>query len=592
MLRMAKLNELLRLDDGSTQELFKDFGEDWELARFLILEGHLDDTYYQYTSLFHAGRLSPNDNKFLIQIRAYATPEPSFSIDNPQEVIAAMREEDFGQSYVLNVKIVDTLLSNQSLYNAQLKMLFEFISVEFENCEEFWGAYYVNGQNVKGFLSELVRAWKGFIPNAIASSKNIIHITKLITNLPVKTLRKLANDFNELSEFVAEHLPEILDSAPEIEAERLICLGFDVKDLAEIKEHSEVVRAMFEKGHFELTIANLEYIYQEMLGKSDLRLFNERNFTVLRSINNPALMKQIDNRFDAYVSNILLALPDNSKEDASAIIAVINHDDLEQDKICEFLKKQDNKLPTLDDVPKAFFSMLFELNAVEPTWENCLAFMDREEFQKEELIIYLDREDVRAEILKQPLSGDSDSLSLRQLLIKADSMSDEAYSEYTHAQPTSFKSFPKELALSKRRILIDEEKVAFNKENLDYLNESKELQVLFVSKNIDKYLLEPDSFELDDDFRESLLQAKVSDAAKLKLIELMDLETLSGLPRRAALIGSIIKRTNAELPELNDTIAQALVIHSEPVATQVFLLNKYHELMTNDEVRQMLTCEI
>src|SRR5699024_7287761 len=163
---------------------------------------------------------------------------------------------------------------------------------------------------------------------------------------------------------------------------------------------------------------------------------------------------------------------------------------------------------------------------------------------------------------------------------------------YTHAQPTSFKSFPKELALSKRRILIDEEKVAFNKENLDYLNESKELQVLFVSKNIDKYLLEPDSFELDDDFRESLLQAKVSDAAKLKLIELMDLETLSGLPRRAALIGSIIKRTNAELPELNDTIAQALVIHSEPVATQVFLLNKYHELMTNDEVRQMLTCEI
>ncbi|TOK94286.1 DNA-binding protein, partial [Vibrio parahaemolyticus] len=113
-LRTAKLNELLRLNSERGQELFEALGKNAELARFLILEGHLDDTYYQYTSLFHSGRMSPNDNKYLIKIRAFITPEPDFPIDNPHEVIAAMRDEDFEQSYILNISLVDGLLSDQS----------------------------------------------------------------------------------------------------------------------------------------------------------------------------------------------------------------------------------------------------------------------------------------------------------------------------------------------------------------------------------------------------------------------------------------------------------------------------------------------
>jgi len=157
-LRTIKLNELFRLNTDRVQDLFEDFGENGELARFLVLEGHLDDTYYQYTSLFHSGRLSPNDNKFLIQIRAFVTPEPGFPIDNPEEVIAAMRDEDFRQSYVLNVTLVDSILSDRSLYLDQTQKLFEFLSAEFENCQGFFDAYYDSGRHVAGLLSGLAHA--------------------------------------------------------------------------------------------------------------------------------------------------------------------------------------------------------------------------------------------------------------------------------------------------------------------------------------------------------------------------------------------------------------------------------------------------
>ncbi|MFT7014131.1 MAG: hypothetical protein ACJAY7_000057 [Pseudohongiellaceae bacterium] len=466
-LRTTKLNELLRLNTDRVQDLFEKFGDNGELARFLILEGHLDDTYYQYTSLFHSGRLSPNDNKFLIQIRAFVTPEPGFQIDNPKEVIAAMRDEDFRQRSVLNVKLVDTILSDRANYADQTQNLLEFLSSEFESCEDFFDAYYTSGRDVVGLLAGLAEAWKNLVPIVIASPNNISHVTQLVSNLPKNSLNTLAKNFDSLAEFVSANLPEILVNSPELEPARLVCLNFEIKDLSAIKEHSEVVRAMFERGLFEITIPNLDYIYQTILGKSDLRPLREMNFTAIRATYNETLIKRVERDFDAYLHNILLELQGNSKEDAFAILAVIRQDVIDQDDLREFLERQTTLLPTLDDIPEKLHAMLFASSAIEPTWLNCLAFMEGKAFEADCLAAYLDRDVVRAAILEHPIPSDADSLPLRQFLVNAGSLSDLAYREYAHALPNLFKKLPEGLEPVKRRILIDEEKVIFAKASLD-----------------------------------------------------------------------------------------------------------------------------
>ncbi|MHB8714117.1 MAG: YobI family P-loop NTPase [Trichloromonadaceae bacterium] len=587
-LRTTKLNELLRLNTDRVQDLFESFGENGELARFLILEGHLDDTYYQYTSLFHSGRLSPNDNKYLIQIRAFVTPEPGFPIDNPKEVIAAMRDEDFRQSYILNVKLVDSLLSDRSNYIDQTQKLFEFLSSEFESCEDFFDAYYASGRDVVGLISGLVNAWKNLVPTIIANPNNISHVTQLVSNLPKTSLKTLARDFDELPEFVSANLPEILVNSPELEPERLASLDFEIKDLAAIKGHSEIVRFMFEEGLFELTIPNLEYVYQAILGENDLESLRERNFTAIRLTNNSTLMKRVERDFNRYFIDVLLGLEENSKEDAPAILAVVRHDTLDEDDLRKFLERQTTLLPTLDDVPERLHAMLFELNAIEPTWVNCLDFMEGEGFEADSLINYLDRDVVRAAILKYPIPSDSDSQQLRRFLFEAGSLSDAAYREYVHALPKPFRKPPEGFGPAKLRILIDEGKIIFTKESLDALADNWDLQVRFVAANIDTYLEDPDTFALDDDFREELLRSEIDNVAKLGIVELMDLGAVAGLPERSALVGTIINNTDANISNLNGSIAQSLIIHSTPIATQISLLNKYHSLMADDEVRHVL----
>lgn len=587
-LRTTKLNELLRLNAERVQGLFDNFGENGELARFLILEGHLDDTYYQYTSLFHSGRLSPNDNKYLIQIRAFISPVPAFQIDNPHEVIAAMRDEDFRQNYVLNVKLVDCLLSDRGRYHSQLQKLFGFLSTEFKSCEDFFDIYYTSGHDVVGLLSGLANFWKGLLPAAIESTNNISHATQLVSNLPERQLEELANSFEELPVFVSENLPEILVNSPELAPERLACLGFEVKDLAAIKEHSEIVRTMFEKGRFALTMANLEYIYQAILGERDLEQLRERNFTTIRSMNNTTLMTRIELDFEHYLHDILVVLEGNSKEDVPAILAVMHHEGLDQDDLLKFLERQTTLLPTLSDIPEIFHATLFKLGLIEPTWPNCLSFIESKEFMVENLLGYLDRDTVRTAILKNPIPSDDDSQKLRRFLFNAGSLSDSAYREYIHALPKPFTKLPEGFAPAKLHILIDEGKIVFSNESLDALADYKDLQVLFVAENIDTYLEEPDEFDLDDDFRENLLRAEIDNKAKLGIIGLMDLELLVNHPERSALIGKIINSTDANLSNINSGIAQSLVINSMPIATKISLFNKYHSLMTDGEVRFVL----
>lgn len=586
-LRTVKFNQLVRLNSDRIDDLFSGFGEKGDLARFLILEGHLDDTYYQYTSLFHSGRLSPNDNKFLIQIRAFNTPAPDFPVDNPNEVIAAMRPEDFGQSYVLNLKIVDGLLGDQIRSAAQLEKLFDFISSDFEGCEDFLQAYYDSGRDREGFITGLAKRWKGYVRAILASPRAISHVTQLVANMPEASLQKLTADAVELPDFVATNLAQILAQVPDIAPERLACLGFEIEDLSAISEHPAVVRFMFEKGLFQTSIANLEYIYLNLLGGNDLKPFSTANYTTLRAQNNEVLLSKIEQDFAAYFVRVVLGLENNSRENAEAILAILRHKDLEASDVETFLDRQMNVLPTLEGVSVENQSMLFRHHAVQPTWANCLAFMQSEAYDEGILISYLDREDVRGAILEEEIPGDADALPLRQLIVRAAALSDDAYQDYVRALPSQFKSFPEGLEPSKLRILIDAKKIIFSKESVEALDDD-DLRVRYVATNVGAFLAEPDAFEVEDDFLEKLLRSEIPVNDKRTIVSKLDLPAAAAIPGRAAVVGQILDSTDVKVANLDATVAGSLIVNSRPIDRQISLFNKLEHVLANEDVRRVL----
>lgn len=587
-LRTAKFNEIARLNVKSLDEQFQELGDDGRLAKFLVLEGFIDDTYYQYISLFHSGRLSPSDNKFLIQIRGFSNPEADFQVDNPKEVIAAMREDDFRQVYVLNVKIVDCLLTDPFTYAAQTTRMLKFVAADFEQCEPFLTTYYDIGAEVTVLLTKLVEMSADFVPNVIVASRNLSHVTHLVAHLPLQLLEALPAKYPELSRYVSSNLAPILGLGVDVDPTRLTLLGIEVPDLAAIGSFPGTARFLLEEGLYSLNIDNLEFVFRDILGIDDADSLQTRHYTTVLKSGNAALVSRIERNFLDYFESVVLKLDSNSQESVTTILAAIAHEEIELDDLSAFLEKQAALLPSLEGVPTRLHPVVFELAKIEATWANCIAFIASAEFDAESLTAYLNTNITLAALSSHSVPDGDNAQLLRKFLIENDALQDDSYRTYVKLLPRQFGKFPETLGANKLRILVEEKRIRFSAENLGVLDQGGDLQVLFVATNIELYLADQGAHSVDDDFRENLLGSEISDDQKLSIVRSMDLTMLPTMPSRARAVGKVLERTGAYETTLDAAAARAIVLNASPTDSQIALFNLYQKTFEREAVREIL----
>ncbi len=582
-LRTAKFNELVRTNAEDIEDLFGAFEENRDLVRFLVLEGFLDDTYYQYTSLFHRGRLSPSDNKFLIQIRSFNTPEPDFQIDNPKEVIAAMREDDFRQRFVLNNTLVDCMFSDQGSYRGHIAKLMEFVSSNFADCGPFFSAYYQTGKCNRELLTTLIEEWRGFVPAAIASNENVLHVARIIAHLPEKLLKSVASNAPYLADFLADNLSQILALQIDFEPSRLARIRFEVRDLESLAPYPAIARLLAEHGLYQITVSNLNFIMCGLLGLNALDVQTKHYTMVLQTAYQP-LLDKIYADFSRYVDEVLLQA-NNTEEDVSSILDVCNRDEIGLAALEQFLAQQTNTLPILEPVPLRLRSSVFKLHKIEPCWGNCLAYVTSDGFEAQTLANYLQLPEVKGKLAPMVIDDGKDALPLRQFLFNNTAFDVDTYRAFLGALPKKFQQFPEGIDEAKLQAIIEEQKVIFSVSAFSFLADVEQLQVLLVAANIDDYLASEEKFSINDDFREALVRTSIGDDRKLTIIRQMDLALLPGLPRRASIVGGVIYRSSADVSQLDPEAAQAVVMHATDLTIQIALFNRCQARMSDDQVK-------
>jgi hypothetical protein len=583
-LRTTKFNEIIRSGAKGAHELFDAFGENKELVKFLVLEGFLDDSYYQYTSLFHSGRLSPNDNKYLIQIRSFNNPAPDFQIDNPKEVIAAMREDDFHQSFALNKALVDCVFDDPSEYGSHIEKLIAFISSNFSICGAFFSAYYERGRRVTELISALTNNWPNFASAAISSSDSASHVARMIAHLPEKDVSSLHLKAPEISEYISTNLPQVLALGIDFEPSRLALIPFELKDITSIGEYPAIARLLAEEGKYKLSTANVEFVFRDVFDFTAISDLRVKHYTTVLRTKNLALVEKVQSDFDLYLKNILLQSKTNTEEEIETIIEVILHDEIDSKNLEDFIANQSAKLPSLDQVPAHLHSMIFNHGKIVASWDNCIAYLASESFDSMTLTAHLGHEDSLSILSSATVSDQDSALPLREFLLNNNEFRVSAYRTYIQALPKQFKQFPSEVDFEKLQILIEEQSIIFSESSFTFLKGKEGLQVLYVAKNIDRYLAERAKFPLDDEFREELLKSKISDNSKLEIFAEMDLTSLASLPDRASIIGQLFHRTAASMDELSSSVAQSLVLHTTPIATQISLFNRCQKALSEQEI--------
>jgi len=587
-LRTQKFNEVIRAIPKQAEALFNKFDDSKDLMKFLIFEGHLDDTYYQYISLFHSGRLSPSDNKFLIQIRSFNNPEPEFQIDNPAEVVEEMRDEDFSQCYVLNCHLIDYLFDNPENNEARIKNAVGYISSNFASCDEFFASYFITGRHVEALIKRLISDWANYPQAAAEGTHGPAHVARITAYAPKELLSVPSLAKGKFSICWDTHTFEILSEGVDLDLNRLKLLGVEVKNLKSIEEFSKEVEYVIEHGLYQVTVENIRFVLEQVVHAPIQNDMITKNYTTVLSTKNRPLIKLIEQNFGDYVKRVLLRLETNTKEEASAVLKALEHEEVKTELLEKFLSNQSAILPSLAEIPDRFHSAVLKNQKIDPTWGNCLLYLDSESYSSDILTKFLEDTRNRKPLLSSPVPDGEDTFNIRNFLISNDGFENEVYREYIHRLPKQFQNFPCNISQEKLRIIIEEQKAVFTPENFSNLEGSDDLQVLFVAKNITAFLEDLESYNANDDFLMKLLSTDIRNDQKFQVLQAINPELITDDATKCSVAGQILNMNSVNSDEFDYRFIGPIIVHSSPVSVQVRLLNKFHAALTSEEVTRIL----
>ena len=419
---------MIQVNEEKITEVLLKSGKNAPLLRYLIFEGYLDDTYYQYISFFHEGRMSPKDNEFLLNIRAYTTPNPDFKIDNPDEVIRSMRVEDFSQSYILNHTIMDFLVENSEGFSDRLKLALKYVSENFGECDDFFSGYYVNGKQADKFVSLLAEQWPNFAASALDSNSNADHIARILASVPTSIIKDSLNKDEVITEFLSTSGECVFDQELSFDLDKLAVLEVKVIRLSSISKHTELVEHLIKKNLYIISAENISFIISGDATTQNEQLATRNLTTILQSKKEP-LISYIENNYETYFDNVFFS-ETNTSESISTIQTILSDDNIETERKEQVLESQHTVFRSFDGVPKEFYTDILIHKTIVPSWENMVCYQNSEAFDENVLTQYLKDSEVQSRLTLSKLPAEDEALGLHQFILNDTDLEDEEYQTY------------------------------------------------------------------------------------------------------------------------------------------------------------------
>ncbi len=311
----------------------------FNLLKFLIRNGYIDETYNDYMTYFYEDSISANDKIFLRRITDRRGAEYTYSLREPLKVIASpvLRTVDFEQEETLNFDLLECLLlNNHSTYAIYLKTLINQIK-ETSNFD-FVSKFYDTDKAHRQFVMKLNEQWPEFFSRAWQSS---MLPTVQIRQYSIDTLYSSSEDTltavnidHCLTEYIsgcADYLnieQPIIDKL--ISRFQLINVCFTVINYED--SNKELFHAVYAHGLFTLTFSNIALMLKKEYGiQSDLDI-THKNYTLVNSQDKSPLAKYISENISAYVEIILANCDDEISDREDIAISLLNDAEITSDK--------------------------------------------------------------------------------------------------------------------------------------------------------------------------------------------------------------------------------------------------------------------
>jgi hypothetical protein len=511
-----EIGEITNFNEIKSSEYF-------DLLKFLIRNGYIDETYADYMSYFYENSLGRIDKIFLRSITDKKAKEYTYQLKNPQLVVSRLRLVDFDQEEILNFDLLTYLLHSSS----NLEYIEMFID-QLKNTKnfKFIGAYFDIAPELPSYIRYLNMRWPELFLTALRenclSEQQIRRYSICSIYYSDDEIIESVNKNNCLCEYISNSRDYLTIDNPDID--RLIhcftllgvCFsGFDYDEL-----DKNLFRAVYEKSLYEINDENLQLIQREVLEEKNDEDILHKNYTLLCSRPDSATTQYINQNINTYFDIILKMSDGMICDDEKVAITILNNSDLTIEHKHSYISALRTTIISIKEITDdSLWSLLLDADIVEYSESNIMDCFNAVKLN-ESVIAYINRCNIDLDFSKVEYDENTKD-KLFGCVIVCESIENSKYEQILVSLDFYYDDFDiTEISDDKIAILIGNNIIRMTSKNLEFLRENyPDQNYNFIFKNIEQYvdIMNDDLFSQDELLE--ILTWNISDELKIKLLE-------------------------------------------------------------------------
>ncbi len=497
--------------------------EYFDLLKYLICYGRIDETYADYMTYFYENSLSRIDKTFLRSVTDKKAKEYTYQLKNPALVISRLRLVDFEQEEILNFSLLTYLLHSQS----HIEYLERFLDQLRETKNfKFIGAYFDDTAEISAFIKNLNIKWPELF-NIVLEQKPFTE--RQIHKYSVFSIYysdddtiKLINQDNCLCNYISNARDYLAINEPDIDklihGFKLLGVRFVGFDYGTINK--DLLHSVYEESLYEINAENLRLIQREFLGVKNDEDIVHKNYTLLISHPDSAITQYVNQNINEYFDVVLQMSEGTIHDDENVAIAALNNPDLTVEHKHLYISVLQTTIICIREITdRPLWSPLLDADIVQYSETNIIDCFSALKLN-ESVISYINRCTIDLDFSKLEFD-DAIKEKLFDSVIICDSIENSKYKQILVSLEFYYDTFKiADISNDKFKILINTNIIRMTTDNLKFLRENYPNQKFdFIRKNIERYI---DIMDSDLFLHEELLEIltwDISDELKIKLLK-------------------------------------------------------------------------
>lgn len=499
--------------------------EYFDLLKYLIRDGYIDETYTDYMTYFYENSLSRIDKMFLRSITDQKGKEFTYQLKNPKLVVARLREVDFEQEEALNFDLLAYLLQTPAQVNL-IKRLFK--QLRKDRRVEFIRGYFETERAQPVFINRLNTQWPEFFSYALTESEFSADWVKLYS---IGTFYYSANDAIEainiddcLTDYISDSAGYLAISEPKVD--KLIS-GFKLLNVSFVSIKFEnankvLFDAVYQHSLYDINFSNLTLMLSKVYTLNSEDNIRHKNYTLVMSQPDSPLASYVNNHIRDYLDMVLSSCDGSIVDDESIVLSVLNNEGISDEQKGQYINALQTFVTSLSEVEsESLWSSLLDKDRAVCSEENIVSYFEHVDGLDDSLIEFINRTDVDLNFQNINIDNELKGKLFKSIVICND-LSNDKYEKLICSLniicKTSFSA--SNIASDKFKILVDKNIIRMNVAPLNFIRDNYSEQLsYYIHKNIRAYveLMTIDNFILDEAI--SILSWKVDDDLKVKLLE-------------------------------------------------------------------------